>query len=202
MKKVLGFIAASMLLAAPVLAADAPPTYNCDYQPSCEVAPGVYGAMASPVKSKFDLSIAGFVRLDYAYNSTNLGASGFLTPTTGIPKTSSIAGQEDQSILSARVSRFALKVAGPTFLGAKTNALIEADFLGAGCQQRKRLTSGCAMPTASLDWANTQVLFGQTQDIFGPMIANTIDFRHGAATGTPEPAARFASQIHPEDPLQ
>ena len=103
MKKVLGLIAASMLLAAPVLAADAP-TYNCDYQPSCEVAPGIYGAMASPVKSKFDLSIGGFVRLDYAYNSTNLGASGFLLPRPGIPKTTSIAGQEDQSILTARVS--------------------------------------------------------------------------------------------------
>src|SRR5512141_2234941 len=122
MKKVLGFIAASMLLAAPAMAADAP-TFNCDYQPSCEVAPGVYGAMASPVTSKFNLSIAGFVRLDYAYNSTNLGVNGFLLPAAGtIPKTTSIAGREDQSQLTARVSRFALKVAGPTFLGAKTNA--------------------------------------------------------------------------------
>ena len=37
----------------------------------------------------------------------------------------------------------------------------------------------------TMDWANTQILFGQTQDIFGPAIASTQDFRSGAATGTP-----------------
>jgi hypothetical protein len=37
----------------------------------------------------------------------------------------------------------------------------------------------------TLDWANTQVLFGQTNDMFGPAIANTVDFRQGATTGAP-----------------
>ncbi len=74
MKKTLGFVAAALLVSATAMAADAP-TYNCDYQPSCEVAPGIYGAMAAPVKSKFDLSIGGFVKLDYAYNSVNLGGT-------------------------------------------------------------------------------------------------------------------------------
>ena len=114
MKKVLGLIAASMLLAAPAMAADAP-VYNCDYAPSCEVAPGIYGAMASPVKSKFDLNIGGFVKLDYAYNSVNLGTNGALLPNGPIPKTTSVAGQQEQSILTARQSRFWLKVAGPDF---------------------------------------------------------------------------------------
>ncbi len=190
MKKTLGFVAAALLVSATAMAADAP-TYNCDYQPSCEVAPGIYGAMTSPVKSKFDLSIAGFVRLDYAYNSTNLGANGFLLPNGPIPKTTSNAGREDQSIFSARISRFALKVAGPTFLGAKTNALIEADFLGlpaAAANQNATLNENGVLRMrhayGSLDWANTQVLFGQTNDIFGPMIANTIDFRQGASFGS------------------
>ena len=51
MKKVLGMIAASMLLATSAWAVEAAPQYNCDYQPSCEVAPGMYGAMSSPVTS-------------------------------------------------------------------------------------------------------------------------------------------------------
>jgi hypothetical protein len=185
MKKVLGLIAASMLLATSALAADAP-TFNCDYQPSCEVAPGIYGAMASPVKSKFDLTIGGYVKLDYAYNSVNLGVNGMLLPSGSvqIPKSNSIAGREDQSIFSAKQSRIWFKVAGPTFLGAKTGALIEADFYGQGANNenadlRMRHAYG------SLDWANTQVLFGQTQDIFAPMLANTVDFRTGAATGNP-----------------
>jgi DcaP outer membrane protein len=185
MKKALGMIAVSMLLAAPVLAADAP-TFNCDYQPSCEVAPGIYGAMSSPVKSKFDLSIAGFVKLDYAYNSTNLGTNGVLLPNGPIPKTTSIAGREDQSVLSARNSRFAFKVAGPTFLGAKTNALIEADFFGGGNTNNEQGNLRMRHAYGSLDWTNTQVLFGQTNDIFAPMVPNLLDNRSGTATGTPQ----------------
>jgi hypothetical protein len=187
MKKVLGLIAASMLLAGSALAADAP-TFNCDYQPSCEVAPGIYGAMSSPVKSKFDLSIGGYVKLDYAYNSTNLGPGGTLLPNGVIPKTTSVAGSEDQSIFTAKQSRLWFKVAGPTFLGAKTSALIEADFYGiSGNAAVENQNAVLRMRHAygALDWANTQVLFGQTQDTFGPMIASTVDFRSGAATGTP-----------------
>jgi hypothetical protein len=51
----------------------------------------------------------------------------------------------------------------------------------------------------TMDWANTQVLFGQTSDIFGPAIANTVDFRQGAATGTPNqprvPQIRLTQKI-------
>ncbi len=194
MKKVLGLIAAALLVAVPVLAEEVPlataPVYNCDYQPSCEVAPGIYGAMGTPAKSKFNLSIGGFVKLDYAYNSTNLSdgtkaGSNFVLPAGPIPKTTSNAGREDQSILSARQTRFWLKVAGPTFLGAKTNALIEADFNGPGTTTTDGGLLRMRHAYGSLDWANTQVLFGQTNDIFGPMLANTIDFQQGKGTGTP-----------------
>ncbi len=58
-KKAVTFFAGMLLLAAPAMAAEIPqvetqaPAYNCDYQPSCEVAPGIYGAMSNSVKSKF-----------------------------------------------------------------------------------------------------------------------------------------------------
>jgi hypothetical protein len=201
MKKVLAFLACALLLAVPVMAteeipqvATQAPAYNCDYKPSCEVAPGFYGKMASPVKSKFDLSIGGFVRLDYAYNSMNLGVNGFFlpgAPAGGIPAIGTAGYNTDQSEFTARVSRFWLKVAGPTFLGAKTGALIEADFVG--------LLSSGSTPAAinengflrmrhaygTLDWANTQVLFGQYWDMFAPAAASTVDFRQGATFGTP-----------------
>lgn len=180
-----------LALASPVLGQEvpqtAPPAYNCDFQPSCEVAPGIYGKMGAPVTSKFNLSIGGFVKLDYTYNSVNLGANGALgTLQNGIPKASSAAGQQDQSIFTARQSRFWLKVDGPTFLGAKTNAIIEADFYGTGTGSsnesplmRLRLANG------TLNWANTQVLIGQAYDVFGPAIASTIDFGSGNKTGAP-----------------
>lgn len=79
MKKLLAVLAGAMMLAAPAMAAEIPqeatqaPAYNCDYNPSCEVAPGYYGKISSAVTSKFNLSIGGYARLDYAYNSQNLG---------------------------------------------------------------------------------------------------------------------------------
>lgn len=183
MRKIFGLTAVTLLLSNTVLAQEAP-TFNCDFEPSCEVAPGKYGAMASPVKSKFDVSIGGFVKLDYAYNSTNLGTQGALLPNGPIPKTSSNAGKQDQSIFTALQSRLWLKVAGPAFVGAKTGALVEADFYGlGGNNENGNLRMRHAYGT--LDWKNAQLLFGQTSDIFAPMTASTVDFRAGQATGTP-----------------
>lgn len=187
-KKGFTLVAAAFLLTAPAMAQEAPqvtaPVYNCDFQPSCEVAPGIYGKMISPAASKFNLTIGGYVKLDYAYNSVNLGANGALGTLQQMPKTSSLAGQEEQSIFTARQSRIWFKATGPNFLGAKTGAIIETDFYGGGGTNesptlRLRLANG------SLDWANTQVVFGQAYDIFGPAIASTIDFGSGNKTGNP-----------------
>lgn len=185
MKKVFGFLAAGLMLASPVMAEEAP-TYNCDFQPSCEVAPGLYGKISEPVTSKFKLSIGGFVKLDYAYNSVDFGTNvPARAPVTGqIPKPTTAAGRQDQSVFTARQSRLWFKVAGPSFLGAKTGALIEADFYGAGgsneaANVRMRHAYG------TLDWKNTQVLFGQTSDIFGPAVASSVDFSQGSPYGTP-----------------
>lgn len=178
------------LLAAPVLAQEvpqtSPKTYNCDFDPACEVAPGIYGKMASPVTSKFNLSFGGFVKLDYVHNSVNLGSNGALATLqpAGIPKTSSVAGSQDQSIFTARQSRIWIKVAGPQFLGAKTGALIETDFYGpGGSNESGNLRMRHAYGT--LDWNNTQLLFGQYWDSFAPASASTLDFGLGATAGNP-----------------
>lgn len=142
-------------------------------------------ALAEPVTSKFNLSVGGFVKLDYAYNSVNFGNSGGLTPPGVVPADSAATTRKDQSIFTARQSRLWFKVAGPDFMGAKTGALIETDFYGdasAGAespQMRMRLAYG------TLDWQNTQILFGQNWDIFGPYVASTVDFRSGAGWGAP-----------------
>jgi hypothetical protein len=182
--------AAIVLMTAAAMAQEVPqasaPAYNCDYQPACEVAPGFYGKISAPVTSKFNLGIGGFIKLDYAHNSVNLGDRGALgTLQPNIPKSSSRADDQDQSIFTARQSRFWLKVSGPTFLGAKTNGIIEADFYGAGGASNETSNMRLRLANASLDWAKTQVVFGQAYDIFGPAVASTIDFGSGAHFGNP-----------------
>jgi len=177
MKKSFGLFAASLLMAVPAI------------------------AQAGSVTSKFDVTLGGYVKLDYAYNSVNLGQNGGLTPGTGaIPRVNSSTGNQDQSILTSRQSRLWLKVAGPEFYGAKTNALIEGDFYGDDSAAAESPQFRMRQAWGSLDWANTQVLFGQAYDIFGPMIASTIDFRSGAPFGTPNnprvPQIRLTQTTH------
>ena len=167
-KKVLVFVAGAMMLAAPAVAS--------------EVSEGPMN-----VTSKFKLSIGGFARLDYVYNSQNRGQFGFLLPN-GVGRSGSTAEQQDQSMLTARVSRFWLKVDGPAFFGAKTNAFIEADFVGLSTATNTGNENGelrMRQAYGSLDWPNTQILFGQAYEMFGPAVASTVDFRQGAFYGTP-----------------
>ncbi len=198
-KKVLGLCAASLLMATSAWAIEAAPQYNCDYQPSCEVGPGVYGAMSSPVTSKFTLSIGGFAKLDYAYQTYDNGNNGAISPNGPIPKAGTAASTKDQSVLSARQSRFWLKSTGPTFLGAKTAALIEGDFYGDLNAAQESPGFRLRHAYLTMDWANTQLLFGQYWDTWGPAIADTEDFRMGSATGSPNtprvPQIRLSQKV-------
>lgn len=153
--------------------------------PAQEEAPQVNPS----VTSKFKMSLGGFVKLDYVYNSVNLGpASGIGLVATlqpnGIPKSGSVAASQDQSIFSARQSRLWFKTEGPSLFGGKTAALVETDFFGSGgsnegATMRMRLAYG------TLDWENTQALFGQSWDLFAPAAASTVDFGHGQTAGNP-----------------
>jgi len=179
MIKKVSLLATALLSVAGMAYAEESAPYNCDFSPSCEVAPGVYGAMGSPVMSKFNLSIGGYVKLDYVHNTTAVGPLSPGAPGGGIP----INNHKEESLFTAKQSRFWLKVAGPTFLGAKTNALVEADFYGTASLANEFGNMRMRHAYGSMDWTNTQVLFGQFWDIFGPAAADTIDFRQGGTTG-------------------
>ena len=181
-------LAAALFAATPALAADPAPVnpFNCDFEPACEVAPGVYGSLNAPASSKFNLSVGGFIKLDYAYNSENFGPNGFYTNTRA-PKNDSIEGKKDQSTFSARSSRLWFKSTGPALLGGKTSALLELDFsnspvfgtAGVANTESFNATPRLRQAWANLDWGTTQLLFGQTGDTFGLFNANTVDFNGG-----------------------
>jgi hypothetical protein len=136
-------------------------------------------ANAGTVTSRFDVDLGGYVKLDYIHQDANLGPLSAPVPADGTQKAS-----QDQSLFTARQTRVHLKVTGPDFLGAKTTAFIEGDFYGQGGSNE---TSNFRMRHAygALAWKDTQVLFGQFWDIFGPCVASTLDFRSGQFTGAP-----------------
>ncbi len=183
--------------------------YNADFAPSPEIAPGIYGKMSNPVLSKFKLSIGGYVKLDYAYNSVNLGSGGVITPITGAIPSKNITGigpnsavfaNQEQSIFSLRQSRLWFKVDGPGFLGSKTGGLVEVDFYGDNGAPAESPQLRLRHVYGTIDWPATQVLFGQYWDMFGPMIASTEDFRTAAPQGAPYgprvPQIRFTQKFN------
>lgn len=197
-----------LILAVPARAVETPrpsaaaPAYNDDFKPDSQVAPGFYGNMSSPAGSKFKLSIGGHVKLEYAYNSVGLGNATPALATVNnrqIPAAGSASYKQEQSVFTARQSRIWLRVSGPGFQGSRTNALIETDFYGSGGSNEAALLR-MRQAYGTLDWSSTQVLFGQAYDIFGPAIANTIDFGSGAATGAPNnprvPQVRLTQTIN------
>jgi hypothetical protein len=193
MKQQLSVILAAALFATtPALAADSAPAnpFNCDFEPACEVAPGVYGSLNAPASSKFNLAVGGFIKLDYAYNSSNFGPNGFYTNTRA-PKSDSIEGKKEQSTFSSRSSRLWFRSNGPTLLGGKTSALVEFDFsnspvfgtAGVANTESFNATPRLRHAWANLDWGNTQLLFGQTTENFSLFNANTVDFNAGTQAG-------------------
>ncbi|GFE56252.1 hypothetical protein [Geobacter sp. AOG1] len=190
MKKSLGLTIAILFIAAPALAAE--PVYNTDAQPSPEVAPGVYGKMFNQVLSKFNLSIGGYVKLDYAYNSTNLGNNGVITPVSGAIPSKAISGtgtnsatfaNQDQSVFSLKQSRIWFKVDGPSYAGSRTGAFFEVDFYGDNSASAESPMPRLRHAYGTIDWPRTQVLFGQYWDMFAPMLASTEDFRLASPQG-------------------
>ncbi len=209
-KRLSTLLAAALLAATPAMAADAPPAngsaqipFNCDFEPACEVAPGYYGNISAPASSKFNLSIGGFIKLDSAYYSTNFGPTAYFTPTN-VPKNSSTAGQKDQTIFSVKQSRLWFKASGPTLLGAKTNGYLEFDFSNSNTDTTSsgnlNATPRLRHAYGNLDWGNTQVLFGQTSDLFGIISGNTIDFNSGSQAGffggTRNPQLRLTQRLN------
>ena len=138
-----------------------------------------------PVQSKFNLTIGGFVRLDYAYNSENFGPAGWWSPSSGAPPSSNALSHQEQSIFSPKATRLLLKSTGPDYFGAKTSAMIEGDFNGDNSSGSESPMFRLRIAKAEMKWNNFEVLFGEDWDIFGPMVAASLDFRNGTVYGTP-----------------
>jgi len=168
MKKLMTIMAVASLLAATTAMADEP-------------------VQVSSVFSKYKLTIGGYTKIDYAYNSNQQQPSNYFNLVTpdngGISARDSKAG--DSSTMGVEATRLWFKVDGPGFLGGRSSALIEGDFFGIPNVGTSSPTLRIRHAYGTLDWDNGQLLFGQTWELFGGMIANTVDLRSGEGYGTP-----------------
>lgn len=167
MKRLLSIAAVTTLLVATTAMADDQPVQT------------------STVFSKYKLTIGGYVKLDYVYNSNQQQPNNYFNLLT--PDNGGISSGNDgsNSTMGVEQTRLWFKIDGPGIFGGKSSALVEGDFFGVPNVVVSSPDFRLRQAYGTLDWANGQILFGQTWEPFGVMLANTVDMRTGEGYGTP-----------------
>jgi hypothetical protein len=116
--------------------------------------------------SKYRVRLSGLVLLNLFNNHGQTLSQDFPSFVTGPSKGTGNFGA------TMRQSEIGLEVFGPTLVGAKTSASLQADFAGGFPGTWNGLNSGIfRLRTASMrmDWKNTSVVVGQDNSFFSPL---------------------------------
>lgn len=133
---------------------------------------------APKVASRFDLDFYGYIKLDAAYDSQRT-VNGDLA-FSALPDSGS--GDDDAFSLTAKQTRFGMKVAAPDVAGWHSAGRLEIDFYGSASDN----AANPRMRLAFLQLKNGpwSLLAGQDYDAWNTVLPKTVNFatmgRHGA----------------------
>lgn len=155
-------------------------------------------AKAKAAANKFDVTVYGRVKFDAAYDTARTSTGDWAAWVLPQP-----LGRDDELNLTARDSRFGIRLRAPQYKGLVTTGLVELDFLSA-----TGTTSNSPNPRlrlAYVDVANPQgwaLRAGQDWDLFGIYHPNSLDAGLLGNTGNPRgfrPQARVSKTIKVSD---
>jgi hypothetical protein len=158
-----GALALGALVPAP-LPAPEPEAPKTGIEPARDAGP-------SPVKTKWNATLTGFLQLDSIYDSTQ----SFLDNTGGtiVARPGTYAGDHDRMTFGFRNSRFGFRLNAPEFGGLRASGFIEVDFLGnqPGAITETAFWSNATMRArhvyVKVETDYVDLLFGQTWHLFG-----------------------------------
>jgi hypothetical protein len=169
----LPFLATSILYAPAILAATPPepPPPMAAPPPPATAAPAPPADGPPAVKSKWNLTIYGFIESDIIYDTTQS-----MQDNGGIPaiqKGGGYAGDHDRTTFTFRNSRIGFRMSAPEVGGVKASGNIEFDWFG---NQPAGITEPAFWSNATmrsrhiylkLESDYVDLLFGQTWNLFG-----------------------------------
>ncbi len=133
------------------------------------------------MRSKYQVDLYGFIKLDAAYDTSRTSTGNFARWV--LPE--GVNNNDDQFNMTANQSRFGLKFQGPEAPGMRTSGKVEVDFYGGGPENKAHLMMRHAY--LQVDWPESDfsILAGQTSDVVSPLVPSTLNYTVGWWAGNP-----------------
>jgi len=137
-------------------------------------------SFAGSATSRWDLTIGGDIKTDFAYSNIAAGELGL----DAVPQRASQPGYDNltnkypTTVWGAGESTFNFAIRGPDAWGAKTSALLSGDFVGFWAGTATYNTFDLMNANMTFDWGQESLLLGQSISIFGmlPTFGLNIDW--------------------------
>lgn len=139
---------------------------------------GETSATRLPVWSSLDVQLYGYLKLDAAYDSSQVENGNFAKWV----EQENTKSDDDQFNMTANETRLGMSINGPE--GAmKASGRVEVDFYEGGSENKARLMMRHAY--MKLDWPDEQfnIIAGQTSDVISPLVPSTVNYSVGWWTG-------------------
>ncbi len=125
------------------------------------------------MKSKYDIDMYGYVKLDSSVDSSRSETGNFMKWV--YPE--NVNGGDRQYSMTANQTRFGFKFAGPTAGNAKVSGNVELEGYGPNGTENKG-NIGIRHAYFQVDWPKSdfQLLGGQTSDVISPLFPSTLNY--------------------------
>jgi len=136
--------------------------------------------MPKMVWSSLDIQIYGYLKLDAAYDSSQIMNGNYAQWV----ERENNNKDDDQFNMTANETRLGMLINGPDNGEMKTSGRVEVDFYGGGLSEnRARLMMRHAY--MKLDWPEDRfnIIAGQTSDVISPLFPSTVNYSVGWWTG-------------------
>jgi hypothetical protein len=126
---------------------------------------------AGSATSRYDVTIGGYVKFDMGWSNQNQGPDYVGAVRGSLANNQNKLDEFGNLYFYSGETRLNLRVKGPDAWGAKTGAFIEGDFRGGSISQAAGVFE-LRQAFMTFDWAQDQLLIGQTWNDWGYMFQN------------------------------
>lgn len=147
-----------------------------------------------PVWSSLDIQIYGYLKLDAAYDDSQINNGDFAQWV--MPENTN--DDDNQFNMTANETRLGVRINGPDNGQMETSGRVELDFYGGGDENKSHLMMRHAYMKLYWPAERFSILAGQTSDVISPLLPSTVNYSVGwwvGNIGYRRPQIRLTKEI-------